>query len=88
MASELNELLPIIQALPEDAKEELYAFLGTELKKPASPDAPPASDADPFVYDPNNPMLGLFYDAPEVVDEIMRISREAGDIHTWRNTDG
>lgn len=76
MAPELNEILPIIQALPENAKEELYAFLGTELRKPASPKVQPTSNDEPFVYDPSNPALGLFHDAPEVVDEIVRVAME------------
>jgi hypothetical protein len=84
MAPELNDLLPIIHALPDDAKEELYAFLGSELKKAPSPDVQPASDAEPFVYDPNNPMLGLFYDAPELADEIVRMAMHDRAHQPWR----
>ncbi len=79
MLPELTSILPIIHALPTDAKQELLDILVKELE-PAP--ALPKSEVDvpmeePFVYDPANPTLGLFYDEPEVVDEVLRLATEA-----------
>ncbi|MDZ4783680.1 MAG: hypothetical protein SGJ19_25815 [Planctomycetia bacterium] len=77
MLPELTSILPIIHALPTDAKQELLEILVKDLE-PASPKSEVSVPMDePFVYDPENPMLGLFYDEPEVVDEVLRLAMEA-----------
>ncbi len=87
MLPELTSILPIIHALPTGAKQELLEILAKDLEH-----APPMSEAtvpseEPFVYDPANPMLGLFYDEPEVMDEVMRLVYEAREKRVWRSFD-
>lgn len=77
MLPELTNILPIIHALPTDAKQELLEILAKDLKEAPSNSDKPVPEDEPFVYDPENPLLGLFYDEPEVVDEVLRLAMEA-----------
>lgn len=84
MLPELTSILPIIHALPTDAKQELLDILVKELEPaPPTSDEPAPSD-EPFVYDPANPSLGLFYDEPEVMDEVLRLAMEARQARNGR----
>lgn len=69
--STVNELFQQIQALPEQDKQELLQLLATKPRP-----KPPEEPEEPFVYDPNNPSIGLLYDEPELADEIVRLAME------------
>lgn len=77
--STVNDIFQQIQALPEQDKQELLQLLAVKPKPPTEPE-------EPFVYDPNNPSLGLFYDEPEVMDEVVRLAMEARMARNRRNT--
>jgi hypothetical protein len=88
MLPELTSILPIIHALPTDAKQELLEILAKDLE-PVTPKSEEAVPMDePFVYDPANPSLGLFYDEPEVVDEVLRLAMEARMARNARRNGG
>ncbi len=78
--SNLVEVLPLVQALPAEEKQELFQILAVELKADAEA-------SEPFVYDPSNPMLGLLHDDPELADEIVRMAMHDRETRPWRTTD-
>lgn len=82
--STVHDLFQQIQALPDGQRQELFEMLHR------APTADPPADDGPvedFVYDPKNPMLGLFHDEPEVMDEVMRLVYEARQNRAWRTFD-
>jgi hypothetical protein len=90
-----SDILPILQALPVGEQEALIEILSVsvkEKKEQAEQETGATAhsegkDDEPFQYDPNNPTLGLFYDCPEVMDEVMRLVNEGRNPNQWRKFD-
>ncbi len=81
MLPELAQVFPSVNALSDPAKEQLVTILTTQLRRRPEPAEPvrkqeEEENDEPFVYDPNNPSLGLFYHEPEMVDEVLRLAME------------